>query len=212
MPLTFPLSTATFADQLSAVSFRMWIEEYTQSSGTEGGDVLVAQVAAPKWRAEIGLGPMVKTEAARIQGLMEALGIGGRFYLYDLRKAGPANDRTGAAVGSASVTISAISGRAIRLAGLPANFQMRAGDMLSFDYGSNPVRRALHRLSENALANGAGLSTLADVSPPIKAGTIVGTPVTLYKPAARMMVAAYDHGASEGRFTVGATISAREAR
>ena len=46
--------------------------------------------------------------------------------------------------------------KSLKLGGLPAGYSLRRGDMLHFDYGSSPTRRALHRIVEDATANGPG--------------------------------------------------------
>ena len=54
--------------------------------------------------------------------------------------------------------------------------------MLHFDYGPSPTRRALHRIVEDATANGAGITGFFEVRPFLKAGTTTGLAVTLVRP------------------------------
>lgn len=208
MALSFPLSIAAFADLIPAASFRMWIERYVELSGTASGIIIASEIAAPKWKAEIGFAPMKKSDASVMQAMCQALGIGaGTFYLYDLRKSAPS---TGGG-GFGGQQISQLSGTELRLAGIPANRLLPAGTALSFDFGSSPVRRAYHVLTEPAQADGSGVTPMFSVDPPVKAGTTNGLQVTLYKPAAKMKVLAFDAGVSEGRWTTGMSLSAIEA-
>ena len=87
------------------------------------------------------------------------------------------------------MTINALSdNKALKLGGLPAGYSLRRGDLLHFDYGPSPARRALYRIVEDASASGAGITGFFEVRPFLKAGTATGAVVTLVRPSARMML------------------------
>ena len=94
-----------------------------------------------------------------------------------------------AAVAGHAVAINATSdNKALQLSGLPAGYTLRRGDMLHFDYGPSPTRRALHRIVEDATASSGGTTGFFEVRPFLKAGTATGAAVTLVRAAARMML------------------------
>jgi hypothetical protein len=101
----------------------------------------------------------------------------------------------------------------LKLGGLPAGYSLRRGDMLHVDYGSGP-RRALHRIVEDATANGAGITPFFEVRPYLKTGTTTGAVVTLIKPAAKMMLepGSFDPGTEARVHTAGMSFTAIEVR
>jgi tRNA pseudouridine(38-40) synthase len=101
-----------------------------------------------------------------------------------------------------------------KLGGLPAGYTLRRGDMLHFDYGSGPTRRALHRIVEDATANGSGSTPFFEVRPYLKTGTATGAVVTLIKPAAKMMLepGSFDPGTEARVHTAGMSFTAIEVR
>ena len=158
MAIAFPLARSLFADRLKIAAFRWQLQPFVESSGTALGQVIANEIAPRRWRAEVELARMPHVEAADIQALIDALGPSGTFYLHNPGQLGPRDDPAGAAIAGHSVGINAVGAdnKSLRLAGLPAGYRLRRGDMLHFDYGSSPTRRALHRIVEDATANGAG--------------------------------------------------------
>ena len=70
----------------------------------------------------------------------------------------------------------------IVLAGLPAAHELTAGDLLSFKYGTAPVRYALHRVAVGGVADATGTTPALVVTPQIRPGAAIGVPVTLGRP------------------------------
>lgn len=189
MALTFPLSPAAFADRLRIASAPFVLQEYQQLSGLGTGDVLAAQLAPSRWSTSVTLVPERHTVARQIQALIESLnGPMQSFYLYCPTNCYPAADPGGTLLGGNTVTIHAVgeNNRSLQLDGLPAGYKITAGDALSFDYGSDPVRRAYHRAAETVVADGSGVSPLFDLSHHLAAGVTTGLAVALKKPAAKM--------------------------
>lgn len=189
MALTFPLSLNDFADRLRIVSAPFVLEEQQELSGLASGDVLAAQLAPSRWTADVTLAAERHTKARAVQALIESLsGPIQSFYLYCPTNCYPAADPGGIILGANTVTIHTIgaNNKSLRLAGLPAGYALGVGDALAFDYGSNPVRRAWHRLAEPAVAAGDGITPLFDLSHHLRPGVTTGLPVTLKKPAAKM--------------------------
>ncbi len=191
MALTFPLSLANFADKLKIVSVKWQLQRRDEVSGLGGGQVLTAQLSPPLWTGSVTLAPLYHGEADQIQALIESLdGSLNDFYLYSPRRAYPQADPTGSILGAATPQIAALGpdNKSIQLQGLPNGYKLTAGDFLHFDYGSNPVRRAFHRLMETGSANGSGTTPMLEVRPHIRPGAVVGAVVTLIKPAARCFI------------------------
>ena len=216
MAIAFPLARSLFADRLKIAAFRWQLQPFVESSGTALGQVIANEIAPRRWRAEVELARMPHTEAADIQALIDALGPSGTFYLHNPGQLGPRDDPDGAAVAGHSVGINAVGAdnKSLRLAGLPAGYRLRRGDMLHFDYGSSPTRRALHRIVEDATASGAGVSSFFEVRPFLKAGTTTGLTVTLVRATARMMLepGSFDPGTEGPVLTSGMGFKAIEVR
>ena len=216
MAIAFPLTRTLFADRLKIAAFRWQLQLFVESSGTALGQVIVNEIAPRRWRAEVELARMPHAEAADIQALVDALGPSGTFYLHNPAQLGPREDPTGAAVAGLTVAISAVGAdnRSLRLAGLPAGYRLRRGDMLHFDYGPSPSRRALHRIVEDATASGAGITGFFEVRPFLKAGVTTGLQVTLVRAAARMMLEPgwFDPGTEGPVLTSGMGFAAIEVR
>ena len=216
MPIVFPLVATSFADLLLCQSFRWTLSRFVESSGTALGQVITNEIAAPKWRAELELISLRHADAAKLQALIEAIGVAGTFYLHNPAHPGPRLDLAGTVLGGASVTIGTVgaTNKTLALVGLPAGYVLSVGDMLSFSFGSNPTRRALHRVVEAATANGSGATGNFEVRPFLKAGVSDGLAVTLVKPSAKMMIepGSFEPGTAGRVFTRGMAFTAIEVR
>ena len=216
MAITFPLARSVFADRLKITAFRWQLLPFVEMSGTGLGQVITNEIAPRRWRAEVELARMPHAEAADIQALIDALGPSGTFYLHNPAQLGPRDDPGGAGVSGYAVAINALGAdnKSLRLQGLPAGYTLRRGDMLHFDYGASPTRRALHRIVEDATAGPGGTAGFFEVRPYLKAGTTTGALVTLVRAAARMMLepGSFDPGTEGPVNTTGMAFKAIEVR
>lgn len=204
---SFPLSLATFMDQLLIAEVAFYPPVQVEIAQTAGGEVLTHELGPQLWRGRITLDAMQDIEARDPEVLLDLLTPSGRFFwAYDSRRPCPLNDPTGSILGAATPTIDSLPNwRELTLAGLPAAYQLRRGDYLAFDYGS-PSRRALHRVATSTVtANGAGVTPVFEVIPPIRSGALVGAAVTLVKAAckARLLPGQVDHGSTRSAVTEG---------
>ncbi|MBB3234444.1 phage tail length tape measure family protein [Phyllobacterium endophyticum] len=78
--------------------------------------------------------------------------------------------------------------KSLSLKNAMANQVFSVGDLLSFDYGSNPVRRAMHRIVEASVASGAGVTPVFEVRPHFRVGVAIDIVVTVIKPAVKMRI------------------------
>lgn len=201
MAISNPATVGEFANLLRVQSSQFSLQEFVETSGSARGDMIVAQIAAPKWSAEVTLGAMTADMARRTRATMRRIGMGGHFLLYNYESPYPRNDPDGSIIGSATVQIDGFSGRSIRLRGLPSGYQLVWGDMLSVVYAGG--RRALYEVNDEVTAGGAGFTSLFEVTPPPKVGIADGDAVDLVRPCARMMFAEYDASATDEAFIAG---------
>lgn len=84
----------------------------------------------------------------------------------------------GAGTFSGNCTVTAVAGETIALAQLPAGYQMRVGDYVSFDWLGG---RALVKALEDATANGSGTIASVTVGPWQRTGGTVPAAATVVK-------------------------------
>jgi len=120
----------------------------------------------------------------------------------------PRHDPFGAALAGHTPTIHALApgGRELRLAGLPPGYVLSVGDFLSFSYGSNPTRYALHQVATLSIADGAGITPLTEVMPPVRPGAATGTVVVLVRPFMKAVLIPGDPGRAGVKFVDGLTL------
>lgn len=184
--LTFPLSTAQFADllQMTSLTPRQGLQQQLSSQGS--GIDIPADLAPALREYDVACAPMYHSAAAKIMALIEALrGPMNSFYIYDPRYAGPAYDPGGSILGASTPQINSLNAnnQALSLKLLPANYTITAGDFVAWDYGSAPTRRAYFRSAETVTANGSGVTPEFQINDFIQPGSSAGIAVTLIKPA-----------------------------
>lgn len=208
MTLSFPLSLAEFFDTLPVRTSSFSLADASSTSVTGGGEVIKHNLGARLWQGEAVIDKDYHHLIAAIEARLSLLeGAGASFLIYDRRKPNPLNDPDGTLTGSA-IIIDEVSGdfRELRLSGLPANYELAAGDLLAFTYGSNPSRYALHRVVSGVQAWGGGLTPLFEVVPPIRDGAQVGAAVTLNKPVCKARLIEGEYGKGRSTITEGGTI------
>lgn len=191
MAVTFPAPITYIADLLRVPSRSFTLMTQQEVSGLGSGQILVADLAPALWVADIETKPMRRPEAHELLARLDTLdGALNSFYLYDPWKCAPTSDPRGELLGSSAVKIYAldINNKEMRLYGLPAGYVLTAGDYLAFDYGSNPIRRALHRIVNTVTADGSGITPAFEVRPHIRPGAATDIAVALVKAAAKMFL------------------------
>lgn len=203
--MAFPYSVAEFADVIGVRRVKWGLQDNRELSGLGSGQVLTAKLAPSLRVGEVTLREWYHDDAAEIEADLEALvEQQGTFYLYDPRKWAPRRDPDGSILGASVVRIASLPTPAtISLKGLPAGYVLTKGDYLAFDYGSDPVRRAFHRISETVTASGAGTTPTFNVTAFIRPGAAVDAIVTLIKPAAKCFIkpGSIDAGSTENILT-----------
>lgn len=213
MALADPLPLASFADLLPVASVKWKLREHQEISGLGSGQILVAELAPPLWTADVVLAAMRNEDAGKVQGLIESLDGGLRsFYLYAPQRIGPQSDPDGTLLSTSTVKIYSldVNNKEMRLYGLPPGFVLSAGDFMSFDYGSNPTRRAFHRVLNTVTADGSGITPTFEVRPHLRSGVATDIVVTLVKASAKVMIVpgSFDPGTADPVVTTGMSFSA----
>ena len=188
MALTLPLSYGQFlgALRVEEVTFRLsHPQEHTRLGD---GTVISASLGASLWTGTITLAQANHPRHAQMEAMLALMDQpGATFLCHDPRYLGPANDPTGAILGSRTVTIHSVAGnmRELRLTGLPSEYVLSAGDMLGFQYGTTPVRYALHRIVIGGTTSSSGLTPMLELVPNLRAGAVTGLTVSLIRPACK---------------------------
>lgn len=175
MALTFPLPLADFMEDLAVVSTTFELSEAVETSETGGGEILRSSYGPRLWGGTITLNTRYHADAERLLARVRRLFAADASFLVFP----PHMRRLLVAPGTINAQR---NNREMRVAGLEAGQQILQGEFVSFTYGTNPVRRALHQLAEDATADGAGLTGWVEVIPAIRPGASNGATVTLAKP------------------------------
>jgi len=188
MALTYPLSFAKFlgALRVEEVTFRLsHPQEHTRLGD---GTVISASLGASLWTGTIRLAQANHPRHAQMEALIGLMDQpGASFLCHDPRYIGPASDPTGSILGSQTITIHTVASnlRELRITGLPSGYVLSPGDMLAFQYGSSPIRHALHRIVVGGTASSTGLTPMLEVVPNLRAGAVAGLVVSLIRPACK---------------------------
>lgn len=211
MALSFPLTQAEFFDgmKITSVSFRP--QHPQQISQLGDGTILKGSLGASLWTGKITLASAVHADSVEMEAMLALLDYpGASFLAHDPRSNGPKLDNLGTILGASTPVISTLDTNNCELAikGLPAGYQLSKGDLIGFQYGSSPVRFALHRLVESATASGAGVTPSFEVIPRIRPGALVDTPVTLKKPPCKaVLLPNPSYGSGRSVITAGASFN-----
>jgi hypothetical protein len=186
--LTFPLAQASLGDVLPIQSVVWELARQQEMSATGAGEMLVADLAPPLWEASVSLRPLLHTEARALAAKLDALDGGVQsFFLANPLGWWPAKDPRGLLYGSATPVIASIetNRKELSFSGLPANYELTAGDMFSVAYGS---RQGLYRLVADVKANSSGATAAVEVRPHLRPGVSASQAVDFSKPAAKVKI------------------------
>ena len=194
MPLPDFLNRSQFLFKLPISDMTMRCPSQSEHNRTGSGEQLGADIGVRLWQGEIILGRMTRSEAGEVEVLVDLMAQTGRsFRCFDIRRPYPFSDPKGTAISGFSPVIHALYPTVpneLRIGALPNSFTLSAGDYLSFSYGSNPVRYALHRVVTTVTAASGGITPVMEVDPPIRSGAVVGAAVELVQPWCKAVVVA----------------------
>ena len=183
MTIGNPARLAEFWEPLPIASASFSLGAAVVSTRTEGGDTITAQRGARLWRASVSLWRRRHREGEAIKARLAAMADAGQsFFAYPLPVFTTEYDPTGT-LDTATIYTLPASGVEMRLSSLGTGYTLRGGDYLSFAYGANPPRYALHQVvSGTFVADAPGRTGTFEVRPAIRPGAKVMGQVRLYKP------------------------------
>lgn len=187
MPVAFPIAQADLGDLLPIQSVSWQLSRQQEVSGLGTGEMIVADLGAQLWEGEVGLRPLLHSDARAIMAKLDTMD-GGLQSMFLANPLGwwPKLDPKGTAYGSAEPVILTIDAnrKELRFDNLPAGYRLSGGDMFAVTYGGG--RRGLYRLVGDVTANGAGVSALVEVRPHLRPGIVTALDVTFARPAAKV--------------------------
>lgn len=217
MTITFPLPRASFSDRLRLQNLKLYLEPMQDTSYSGGGDVYTVDLAPSPWVGDGQVGILRPQQAAELQALFETLDGGlNSFYMGHILYRFPFSDPFGEVLNSHSNTIKIntldANNKELTLKDAPPGFTFTAGSFFHFDYGSNPVHRAFHRLVNTVTANGSGVTPAIEVRPHIRPGAVVNTVVEFRDPCfeANVVPGTFGPGNAETLIVSGMTFQFRQ--
>lgn len=214
LPDILPLED--FADLLPVKTFAWKLIDQQGISGLAGGDIIVEDLAPKYWEGDVVLDSMNHDKAGEIAALIDSFdGALRRFYWCDPRSPYPQYDPTGEILGSRTVRILDINSnnKQIKLKNLYEGYKIKRRDFFAFDFGADPIHRALHRVvSVSDTADGDGNTEWIEFRPHLLADPPLNTVVTLIRPAAECLIVpkTFNEGRSEGTRNYGMSFKIRQ--
>ena len=193
MSLTYPVPLADFWHKLPISRLKFSLPGATVAHRTKGGEILPASIGTRLWQAEVELDMLTPAEWAAIRPMLHLLDDAGpSFLMSDTTRPAPADDPGGVKLAGSTPVFHAIwlSNGHARINDFPPGYQFRAGDLISWAYGGNPVRHSLHEIVQDRRANSVGavdLRLTPQPSPAITAAA-ANAPVTLINAACKALI------------------------
>jgi len=188
MALADTLTLANLWDALHIRAVTFHLPENIISDTTGGGEQLTAARGVRLWTASVELATDRTADVAARDAALASIRTSGRaLFVSPWPLHFPPADPTGALLGAAVPKLAAVAAnnRDINISSLPANYVIAPGTFLSFSYGSNPTRYALHQVVVGKTASGAGLATAVEVTPPLRPGWAVNANIAFKPPVMR---------------------------
>ncbi|MEP5730365.1 MAG: hypothetical protein ABJL67_13465 [Sulfitobacter sp.] len=183
MPLTFPRDM-TDLTRWSEPKLRLMHRQ--ELSRVQGGLTSAKDMGPSLWTAEWTSVPIPLADADAAMASFRSLrGALRTFFLYPFTHPQPRMTSPGDLDG-VSVTVDAIGANfdGISLAGLPAGFEMVAGDFLSIATAVGGTE--FLQLVDGGIADGSGRTPEMEMTPFVRPAVLVGNPVALIKPPIEM--------------------------
>lgn len=184
MAQTFPMPINQFFGNIPIRTVSQDLGEAMEFNQTEAGEITTADMGPRLWKTKFSINPDYHMPIERIKAKLNLLRQANRSVIVpSMPIQYPAYDPDGSILGASVVTIKSIAGnnRDLTLTGLPVDYELGAGDVLSFTYGSNPIRYAMHQIVSDSTANAIG-DIVVEVVDFIRPGALTGMVVNLIKP------------------------------
>lgn len=208
MVQTFPMALDKFFEGLPIQTFKSDVGEAMEYNQTGGGEIISADLGPRLWKNDIVVRTGSYATIEQIKARLNLLRYPNRSLLvHSMPFMAPQADPNGSILGASSITLSDVdtsNNRVVELSGFPIGYKLTVGDFMSFTYGSNPVRYAMHQFAETAIADAGGKITI-EVNTFIRPGFALDTAVKLIKPVYKAIVlpGSTDVGDMGGQFGSG---------
>lgn len=178
MPFSFPLSLNSFFSKLAIVEATFFLSAAVATSETAGGEILTCEHGPRLWGGTIQLHRRPHADYEEMVAMVEML--------FDANASFLVSPSHAAKILPSGTLADQRDGREVKLGGLPGGSRIKPGDFLSFTYGSNPARYALHRALEEAIASDTtGTTGWLEVSPRIRTGAPLEAAIELMHPVCK---------------------------
>jgi hypothetical protein len=189
MVATFPLPLSSISNGLKIVSGLWMPRRFDEVSGLGSSELLTSQLAPPVWYSTVEAAPMQMDEFRRLRSKLMLLDGAMNTFLFASPEAMyPQSDQNGTVLGANTVQVHTVGGdgKTLRLKGLPAGYDITAGDFFSIAYGGGRV--GLYLASEDATADGSGITPTFECRFHLRPGTAVNDIVSLAPPVAKVKI------------------------
>ncbi len=194
MAITYPRELPV----IGMSSIRFELRRFMAQNQLAGGATDVIDLAESRWWAEFTTRPMRRRDAQAFAAWFNSLRGGLEDFLgYDMSRCFPIEYASGfaginRAAGGAfpgTATVTARTGHTLSLSGLPANFQLRAGDLVGLTQTvGGVVQYGLHEIQEDVTGDAGGAATLT-VEPAILTNVFTtAAQANFAKPKCRMTI------------------------
>ena len=194
MAITFPAGLDVFFSKLPIQSAEPDLQDSYEAEETGRGEIITTEMGERLWQMTVNLRPMEYDEAEEIQALIRMFRrAGATFLAYPIPRMYPRFDPNGSAILSSGLqpvlhTVGA-NMRDIRIGGLPPGYRLAGGDFISWAYGSNPTRNALHQVvGATVSAASNGITPNLEVNPPVRLGYETPQNVAITRPRMKALI------------------------
>lgn len=202
MAITYPFD---FLDGFPGWSTRFELMRRQETSRSANGKTYVKDLGDPLWTAAYVTRVLKPNDLDRWRARLDALEEGLQTFVgRPLSRCRPIAYPAGSGtVPESGVTVASVSStdKRLSLAGLPAGYHLKAGDMIEV------VDSGLYRLVEDRTASASGVASLFEVRPHFWPGVEDGAAVKLLKPSCAMSVVPGSISAEADKETGRGTIS-----
>lgn len=179
-----------FFEGLPIQSFKSDLGEAMEFNQDASGQIVSADLGPRLWRNDI----IVRTgEYATIEQIKARLNMlrypGRSLFVHSMPFLGPQADPDGSILGANTITLTDVetNNRVIELSGFDEGYTLTVGDFMTFLYGSNPIRYAMHQFAETVSADVDG-KIVIEVGSFIRPGYVLDSEVILVKPFYKAVV------------------------
>ncbi len=190
MSFVFPLQLNEFADGLRVRAQEFDLSENLRVTEDGGGRLLTADAGPRLWEGSITVTPNSHAEQRKAQAMAQVLRQAGATFLVNDRKGKyPIADPDGSKLGVATVRLSGpvVGANELTLAALPEGYVVTPGDYISYAYGANDEKIALHQVTFGGVAEANGTLTVG-IQARVRPGVVDGASVNLIGAACKAIM------------------------